>query len=107
MNIGKLRHRVELKSATTEQDGYGESVETWSGDAYTTVWASIEPLSGRELEHAQQITAETNHRIRIRYNSSVAAEHRAYWGSRIFEITAIINPEERNIYQDLYCKEIG
>ncbi len=105
MQAGKLRHRVELHSATAEQDTYGESIDTYA--SYATVWASVEPLQGRELEHAQQISAETNHKVIIRYNSSVASEHRVIFGSRTLEITAIINPQERNEYQILMCKEIS
>jgi len=105
MQAGKLRHRVELHSATAAQDAYGESIDTFA--SFATVWASVEPLQGRELEHAQQISAETNHKVTIRYNSTVTEAHRVIFGSRTLEITAIINPQERNEYQDLFCKEIG
>lgn len=104
MQAGKLRHRVELHSASTDRSDYGEQTETWS--KYDTVWASIEPLQGRELMHAQQISAEITHLARMRYNSSAATEHRVIFGARTLEIISIINPEERNREMVLMCKEV-
>ena len=105
MNIGKLRHRVKLQGLTENQDGYGQAVKSYT--TYATVWASIEPLSGREIEHAKQITAETNYRITIRYNGNVKATDRVAFGDRTFEITAVVNPEERNEYLVLMCSEVN
>lgn len=104
MDIGKLRHIVYLQSPTNTQNSYGEQTQTWA--TYSTVWASIEPLEGRELLHAQQISEEINSLVKIRYNSTVASEHRALFGTRTLEIKDIINVQERNILQKLYCKEI-
>ena len=104
MQGGKLRHRVELQSTTGTADGYGQVSETWS--TYATVWGSVEPLSGAELVHAQQIHEEITVRIRIRYNSSVESEHRIVHDSRTFEIIAVLDPAERNIENLLMCREL-
>lgn len=104
MNIGELRHRVNLQSSSASQNDYGEQTESWT--TYTTVWAAIKTLSGRELEHAQQISAEATHRVTARYNSSVTEENRVIFGSRTFEVVSINNPEERNEYLILLCKEV-
>jgi len=106
MDFSKLNKRVELKAKTVSQDAVGEEIETWTGDAYATIWAEIQPLNGRELETAQQVHPQVDYKITIRYHPQVTAEHRVYWRSRIFEITAIINPSERGVMQVLYCKEI-
>jgi SPP1 family predicted phage head-tail adaptor len=103
MNVGKLRKRVQLQHLARNQDSFGEAVPSYS--TYATVWASVEPLQGRELEHAQQISAEVTHRVTIRYNAAVTPEHRVLYGTRILEIEAVINPEERNEYLVLMCKE--
>lgn len=104
MNAGKLRHRVELQEVSGSQDSFGESLRTYA--TYATVWASVEPLQGRELELAQQVSAETNHKITIRYNSNVDTEHRIVFSGRVFELTSVINPSERNEHLVLFCKEI-
>jgi SPP1 family predicted phage head-tail adaptor len=103
MQVGKLRKRVQLQQLVRNQDDFGEAVPSYS--TYATVWASVEPLQGRELEHAQQINAEVSHRVTIRYNGNVTAEHRVVYGERILEIEAVINPEERNEMLVLMCKE--
>ena len=105
MDVGKLRHRVELHQVGSNQDSYGQSVRTWT--KYDTVWASIIPLQGRELEHAKQISAETNFKVTIRYNKNVTVEDRVIFNERILEVTAVINVHEQNIMQFLFCKEIS
>ena len=104
MIIGKMRHKVELQSATASQNECGEESKVWNTDEY--VFAQVEPLRGQQLLEYQQINAELTHRIIIRYTANATAENRIKWGSRIFDISAPPrNIEERNIYQELLCKE--
>jgi len=51
VRIGKLRHRIALQSITTAKNAFGEDIPTWA--TYSTVWGSVEPLTGRELFNAQ------------------------------------------------------
>jgi SPP1 family predicted phage head-tail adaptor len=104
MNIGKLRHQVYLQSSTATANEFGENIPTWS--TYATVWAEIKPLQGRELENAQQISEKCDYEVFIRYNSSVLATHRIVYGTRTFEINAVLNLEERNEILKLICTEI-
>lgn len=104
MGAGALRHFVELQKPTASQDDFGEELQSWSG--YAKVWASIEPLKGRELFAAQQISAETTIRVRLRYVADVASGHRVVYGTRILEINSIANPDERNKDLELMCKVI-
>lgn len=103
--IGKLRHNVELQSSTSTVDTYGQKTKTWH--PYAIVWAEIVPLAGRELEHAKQVSAETNHRIRIRYRSDVAAVDRVKWDNRIFEITAVLDADHRKTELTLMASEVA
>lgn len=103
MQAGKLNQRIELQSATTAADSYGEPIQTWA--TYATVWAAVVPLSGRELIYAQQVSSETNIRITIRYTSSVAVGHRVKYGTRYFDINAVIDRDMRNEQIELMCKE--
>ena len=107
MRIGPLNKRVAIRSASTTRDAYGEPIASWSTDA--TVWASVEPLSGRELVSAQVQHAETTHRVRMRYqpNTTVTAEKRLLYDSRVFEIISVINRKEKKLMLELLCKEIA
>ena len=103
MQTGKLRHYVNLQSSEDVPNEFGEIEKNWT--AFASVWASIDPLSGRELLQYQQMNAELSHKIVIRYNSSVNTRCRLVFGQRIFDINVVKNLEERNIEQELLCKE--
>ena len=105
MNAGQLRHRIELQSSDGSKNTFGEKEKIWT--TYATVWASIEPLRGRELLWAQQISAELTHHIEIRYNSNVNAKHRARMGVRIFDFNTVKNVDEKDEMLEIFCKELA
>ena len=90
-----MRQQVTIQAYRKSRDSYGAEVETWI-DLHTGVWASIEPLIGREYMAAKQLTAEVSHKIRIRYIAGLLPTMRIAWGDREFEIISIINVAERN-----------
>lgn len=94
MQAGKLRHRLTIQEPTTALDQYGEAVKTWSTVA--TVWGSIEPLRMQEYFEAQQTQAKATHKIEVRYVQGISSTYRVMLGARIFEVTAVLNPQERN-----------
>ena len=105
---GELNRRITLQQRSTPQDSFGEPVQGWQ--TLMTVWAGIEPLSGRELELAQKISSEVTHRITIRYQSAftdtrVAASLRALYKNRIFNIQASLNEDEANVRIHLLASE--
>lgn len=106
MRIGRLRHSVQLhhKTPNADTNDVGEKAVTYT--KYATVFGSIDTMSGRELERAQQVSAEATHKVTIRYNDSVTVQDRVIHSNRILEIESIDNPEERNEQLFLLCKEI-
>jgi len=105
MRAGLLRHQVTIQTRTDIRDGKGTAVETWSD--VTTVWGSIEPLQGKEYYDAHRENADITHRARIRYRPGVTRENRLLYGSRIFDIEAVLNPDERNRELTLLCREVA
>lgn len=106
MQAGKLRHRVTLQEfviGSPAVNAIGEPAGAWA--EWATVYAAVEPMAGRELLAAQQISAETTGRIRIRYREGVTEEMRVVFGSLIYDITGILDPEERHIELVLYTKQ--
>lgn len=104
LRIGPLRHRIALQAGSGTQGGYGNIPLTFS--TYATVWASVEPLNGRELLNAQQIHAETTVRVRLRYLSTVTNKNRIVFDSRTFEILSVIDNKSQKYRLELLCKEI-
>lgn len=103
IHAGRLRHQVTLQSQDTAQDSYGDAVRSWVDLA--TVWAEVRPLSGRELWAAQQTQATTTHQVMTRYLAGVTSSCRVKYGSRVFAIDAVLNPDERNERLVLLCTE--
>lgn len=107
MQAGGLRHRVVIESATEAANATGELIPIWS--ALATRWASVEPLQGRERFAAQQAQPETDHRIRLRYDTALAGlkpKMRAKFGTRVFDILAVLNLGERKREFELLCREV-
>lgn len=102
MIIGKLRHRVTIQTYSESTNSYGETSKSWSDQA--TVWASVEPLSGRELEYAQQVHAQTTTKIVMRWRS-ISTKQRISFNGQTYEILSVLNPEERNIKAVCLCVE--
>lgn len=105
MNAGELRHRVILQAKTVTRGNYGEEVIVWRDIA--TIWAKIEPLSGREYFQSQQMQSEISHKITIRYREDVKADWQMVYGTRIFNILSVMNTEERKRELILMCREMA
>ena len=104
MRAGRLRHPIEIQYDNGAQDSYGQWVPSWTK---LVDWhGSIEPLSGNELWRAQQVQAEVTHRIRIRYRASITPRNRIVFGTRNFDILAVLNHDEKNRELELLCKEV-
>jgi SPP1 family predicted phage head-tail adaptor len=108
-DIGKLRQRIDIQTQTEAKDAYGQDVPTWTTAA--TRWASIEPLSGRELWQAQQIHPDVTHRITIRYYPGLNPRHRFHYAlpvDRYFNILSILTRDEVHSvsnFMDVMCVE--
>jgi len=99
---GRLRHRVEIQNYEMTQNDWGEVIYTWS--PWATVWASIEPLQGREFFAAQALQSQTTVRIRMRYRPGVTSVMRVLWGGQIYDIESVIEPQSRRQELQLMCK---
>lgn len=105
MNPGNLNKRITLQQQTEEQDASGQLLDNWADIA--TVWAAIEPLSGREFFAAQQVNSEVTTKIRIRYRDGIKAYMRIKYGERIFDIQSVIDPKEQHKELVLMCREVN
>lgn len=102
--IGSLNKRVVLQAPTETQDAAGGPVRSYAADT-ATVWAAIEPLAGREWVEAQKINAEATGRVRIRHYSGLLPTWRVKYGTRTYDVLAVVNIEERGREMILYVKE--
>jgi len=101
-----FRSRVVIQHYVTgspERDAFGVLNASWV--ELDTVWAGVEPLSGREYWAQQQVQSEITVRIRIRYRSDVLAGMRVTYSGRIYTIKNIIDPQEYHQELQLMCSE--
>ena len=103
--IGLMRHRVGIQENQPAQNALYELVDSWS--TVTTLWAQVTPLSGRSLQQAQQVHGEVSHRFRVRTSSTVIkpTRTRLSYDSRLFEVVAVIDQEERGRFTEILARE--
>lgn len=107
MNIGALRHLITIRQPAVPGDIIRGQADQPAVTIADKTPASIEPLDGRELFEAQQMSANISHRIRLRYRAGVKPTQQVLFGARVFEISSVINVEERNIELRLLCQELA
>jgi SPP1 family predicted phage head-tail adaptor len=106
-HIGQLNRRVQLQRSTPTPNNQGGEVPGWTTVA--TVWACVDPLTGRQFFEARQIQSEISTRIWMRYRTDLTSAWRVRLraGSqyRIFRIEAVMSPEDGRVWTDLLCVE--
>ena len=108
MQSGDLRNRVAIQKKAVTRDGFGQEAVVWAD--LITVWAAIEPMTGREFLDQKQERADVQVRIRIRHRDNVMASMRCTWAhagkTKLYEINAVLTRHERNRETHLMCREL-
>ena len=100
IGAGTLGRRIKIQRPSTVKDSLGAPSRTWIDVA--TVWADIQPLSGREAVIASRISAELTHQITVRYqrlfdNPQQVAQMRVLYKTRVFNIHSALDEDERRV----------
>ena len=106
INPSELRHCLApLTRSQTTDDGGGKS-EAWTpGD---TFYAKLEPITGTERYKGMTIDGRVTHRIEARYRADLhTPQIRIQYGSRVFQVKASLNIEERNRKLVILAEEMG
>jgi SPP1 family predicted phage head-tail adaptor len=99
---GRLDKRVTIQTPTRASDDGGGYTTAWADTA--TVFAAVEPLGGQERFAAQQIKASMTHKVIIRHRP-VNTRQRLLYGTRVFQIESVTDPNERGEMLELFCSE--
>ena len=103
MRAGSLRDRVGIQRRTTSRDAAGAVLIAW--ETYATVWAAVEPLSGREAVAMKEVHASANVRVTLRWRKDLRAQDRLLFVTRVFEINGITDVGGRQRWLELACTE--
>lgn len=107
MTIGSLRKQVSVQAEVLGADSAGGYTPAWTTRA--TVWAEIEPLSGREVLAAQHLEGRVTHRVTMRWRDdlTITPAQRLLIAGRAFNIRSVLNRGERNQWLDILAEEGG
>ena len=108
ISAGMLTRRIKIQRPNTIKDSVGAPCRSWLDVA--TVWADIQPLSGKEAVIANRISAELSHQIIVRYqslfdNPQQVAQMRVLYKARIFNIHSALNEDEKRTQIILLASE--
>jgi SPP1 family predicted phage head-tail adaptor len=104
MRAGKLRHLVTVQEELEDQSSMtGAVTKYWATIA--TVYASVDPMLGRELQRAMAERAELTYAIRLRYMPGLTPRNRILYDGRTFNIRSVVDVEERHRELVVTCTE--
>lgn len=105
MRAGKLTHLIEIQSPIETTDAAGGPIPTWDEQTpYAQLYASIQPLRGREIL-APAAESEVTHKITTRYKAGITTDMRIKFGERYFGIESVINVDESNVMLEIMAVE--
>ena len=108
MRAGRLRDIVDIKEKVVTRNEAGEEIVSWATIANgESIWASVEPMSGKEYFEATQLHADLNTQIIMRYVSGVKADMRVHHGDDVYQIVSPpIDKYSRRESLQLMCKRV-
>jgi SPP1 family predicted phage head-tail adaptor len=105
MNIGSMKHRVNIEAPTLVPDGMGGFTATYTTIA-TSIAASIWSITANEQIQANASTMVVSHRIRMRYRSDIKANWRLKHENKYYNIVSIIDQNQDHRMLELLCKAV-
>ena len=105
INPGRFNKRVEVWSYENQEDDRIGGKKT-SLTRKMTVWAELKPTRGTEFLEYYREANELQYKVTMRYPKKPITEKDVLIiGKRQFEINAVVNINESNVYLEIYCTE--
>lgn len=102
MKAGSLNRLVTIEEPCSTRNEIGDEIETWI--PVGRVWASVQPLNGREFMIARQAMTEVTARVTMRYYPRLKTTMRFRLGNMTLVIVSIINKDMRNRELEVLCR---
>ncbi|AOM42624.1 phage head closure protein [Xenorhabdus hominickii] len=102
MDIGRLRHRINIQGICSDRTPSGSVIK----ERYTvaTVWAEVKFISGRELVASKTVLSESLVRFWIRYRGDINTAMEIVFKGKTYTVQAVM-PDNRLILLELLCQE--
>jgi SPP1 family predicted phage head-tail adaptor len=98
---GALSKQISILKVSPTRNSDG----TTTFFVFDTVWGFVQTLNEKYVEKAQQVVEESTHRITIRYYPGITEQNRIQVDTRVFNIEAVIDPDDRQFELQLFCWE--
>ena len=110
IDIGRLNKRITFMQLKDEDENGNPFVNEYGQDIqlllpYKTVWAAVEPTTGKEYLEAQRIRNELTYKIYTRYFPDITVDMIINYKNRKFKIVSPINYRENNEMLQFICIE--
>lgn len=106
MNIGDLRHRIEIGRCVEGKDQWGDPLPESTWQRVAKPWASVEALKGSSYFQSQQTVAQSDHEITIRYRKGIEAGMIVRHDGREFTVQAPLDKDGKRRWLTLLCREV-
>ncbi|MEZ5888577.1 MAG: phage head closure protein [Paracoccaceae bacterium] len=108
MSAPRLNRKLTLEEAVRAPDGAGGYSLVWT--ARGTLWAAVEPVTGRERAGESVTVSQVSYRITVRgapegAPSRPRPEQRFSEGGRTYRITAVTEADEGGRYLTCFATE--
>ena len=97
--IERFNKRIAIRKFTTTLNENGFEIQEWSD--YSTVWASVSNLNGREYFAAQAVQAEKTVKFTIRFNKNINESMRIIFEGNNYDISSIDNIKYSNEFMEI------
>lgn len=101
----KRRKNYKFEIQAESAGSFDPDSGTWATITNGTVYGEFWTVGGSERVESQKIEASFTHRIKIFEHTSLTTKHRMKYGTRIFNIVFIGNPDLRTREVILEVKE--
>lgn len=104
IDIGRLNKRITFCRLVEKDNEINQSIQ--DVEPYKKVWASVEPVSGKEYYEAQREKNKLTYKIYTRYFKDINQNMIIDFKGRKFEIESMINYRENCEMLQFVCTEI-
>lgn len=105
INVGSLRHQVQIKSQSSTQDSVGQPVLAWT--TIRTTMAGLNLVSMKEAFGEGQLTAQESDIWTMRWSAGIQPGMQLVFGSNVYKIQSVNDVARRRLILHLLCLQLN
>lgn len=97
MNIGEMKHKIEIQTYSEVENEVGETIKKWI--KYKRLWAGKKQLRASNTFDGNKEGIEYTYRFKVRYREDLDESMRIVHKGIIYDIKHINSINELNLYE--------